>query len=65
MDDTFRPRQKRRLLQPVSPIIVRAQQAMAADVLEGRNLRQRALELLLGQVQGIVVNGLPQGFKRL
>jgi len=50
--------QVRRLLQPFPAIVVRAQQAVALDVAVGRKLAKGALELLLGQVQSVVVNGL-------
>lgn len=44
------------LLKPLAPIIVGAEQAVGADVAVGRNLAQSAVELLLAQVQGIVVD---------
>ena len=57
--------QNRLLLQPLAPIVVRPAQAPAAHVFKGRRLGERALKLLLGQVEREVVNLLFGIFKRL
>jgi hypothetical protein len=59
------PSQNRLLLQPLAPVVIRPSQAPAAHVLKDGRLGQRALELLLGQVEREVVNLLLGIFKRL
>lgn len=48
---------------PLLSIVICAQKATAFDVLESRNLRQGPLELLLGQVEGVVVDRLSLSLK--
>lgn len=65
MQNALWPSQNRLVLQPLAPVVIRPAQAPAAHVFKRRRLGQRALELLLGQVERKVVNLLLGIFKRL
>lgn len=43
---------------PVSAIIVGAEESMARNVLEMRDLGQGPLQFFLGEVEGVIVDGL-------
>jgi hypothetical protein len=46
------------VLEPLSPVIVRAEEAVAGDMLELGQLGKGALQLVAGEVEGVVVDGL-------
>jgi hypothetical protein len=52
------PLQVGRLLQPCAPVIVGPKQAMAADMLVLGQLSKRALKLMPGKVESIVLDVL-------
>lgn len=54
-----------RRLEPLAAIVIGAEQTEAADVLVMRQLGQRALELLKGQVEGVVLDALSGLFESL
>jgi hypothetical protein len=51
--------------QPVSSVVVGAQQTAVCDVLEGRQLGKRAGEFVAAEVERVVVDGLAGVFKGL
>lgn len=51
--------------QPVPSVVVGAQQTAVGDVLEGRELRERAGEFVAAEVEGVVVDGLAGVFEGL
>lgn len=65
VQDALGPVRERGALQPLAPVVVGAQQAVAGDVLEVGDARQRALQLALRQVERVVVDGLGPVLKGL
>jgi hypothetical protein len=63
--DALLPRGVRWLLEPLSSVIVRPEQAVSPNVLVCRKLAECALKFLQGEVQGVVVNLLARFLKLL
>lgn len=53
------------VLQPLPPVIVGAEEAVAGDVLEFGQLGEGALQLVAGEVEGVVVDLLGGAFEGL
>lgn len=64
-EDALLPPGVRRLLQPLSSVVVCAPKPMASDMLVGWKLGQSPLEFLSVQIQCVVVNILTGPFKGL